>query len=438
MDLPVDPHLIAEEAAVVTRPGGRADLVATVISQALSTASNAIVSVVASFALTSSDFGALTLSLIVFRLSLMATDGVVGSVLLIKVPQLAPDDAEQLSAAGRRTTVALGIVGALIAFILAITVLRNGPLVAPFLAIAAFLPALLLHETLRVQAFALRRPNVAVGGDAIWVALGGSGAIAMSILVDPVTAWQLLSVWSIGALVGAVFMTLRLRTRERSRATSVRGYLRAHRHLAGAYLADNVVAIGSGELASIAISAGLGYGKLGAWRTASIVYSPLDPLRLAVMSWAVPRATSARSTPAAVRKDFLRLGFYLGGFTLVFVVPCGLLAVKIADLSDPTSAWAGITPLIVPAAILTVTRAFAIPFGYLLRIEERSRLLVRMRLVDGLTLTAVIVLASTTTLTVVAWSYAIHRAVFAVAWMIASQRPTLAADDITYNEQAGA
>ena len=365
----------------------------------------------------------MTLALIVYRLTLMTTDGAVGSVLLVRIPRLDSDAGDELASAGRRATLAFGLVIGLLAIGLSASVLSGGPLAAPFLTIGLFLSPLLLHETLRVQAFAMQRPSDAVWGDAVWVGIGGTGVLALALFVDGVSSWQLLAVWSAGALAGAWVMRRRL-ARSESRATmTVRRYLTEHRRLAGAFLTDNVVSVGSVELASVAVSAGLGIGALGRWRTSSIVFSPLDPLRAAVISWAVPRATSSGQPQTQVRAEFRKLGIILGILTAVLTIPLGLLALKISDLSDGSSAWANIQSLIVPAAILTIVRAFSGPFAYLLRIEERSSAIVRLRLFDGISLIIAIGAATTASLTVVAWTFAIQRIVMGVIWFVASQHP---------------
>lgn len=418
MQPPSGPESGAPQQSKVSRP-----LVLSVGSQSLSAVSNAFVSLVASFALTSSEFGAMSLALIVYRLTLMTTDGAVGSVLLVRIPRLDPDSADELASAGRRATLASGLVVGLIAIGLSISVLRGGPLAAPFLTIGIFLPPLLLHETLRVQAFAIQRPIDAVWGDAVWVGIGGPGVLALALLVDGVSSWQLLAVWSAGALAGAWVMRRRLSRRKRGAPMSVRQYFSEHRRLAGAFLTDNVVSVGSVELASVAVSAGLGIGALGRWRTSSIVFSPLDPIRAAVISWAVPRATSSGQSQAGVRAEFRRLGITLGVLTAVLAVPLGVLAMKISDVSGDSSAWANIQSLIVPAAILTVARAFSGPFAYLLRIEERSSAIVRLRLLDGVSLVIAVGAAATVSLTVVAWTIAIQRIVMSIVWFVASQHP---------------
>lgn len=417
------------ETGAQKQPSGSRRLLLSVGSQGLSAVSNAIVSLVASFALTSSEFGAVTLALIIYRLTLMTTDGMVGSVLLVRIPRLTPDDADDLASAGRRATLAFGLIIGLVAIGLSASLLSGGPLATPFLTIGVFLPPLLLHETLRVQAFATQRPVDAVWGDAVWVGIGGAGVIALAVFIDGVQSWQLLSVWSIGALAGAWVMSRRLNSGERKATMTVRRYLSEHRRLTGAFLTDNIVSVGSVELASVAVSAGLGIGALGRWRTSSIVFSPLDPLRLAVVNWAVPRATSSGQSQSQVRAEFRKLGIILGVLTAVSAVPLGLLALKISDLSGESSAWANIQGLIVPAAILTIVRAFSGPFAYLLRIEERSSAMVRLRLFDGVSLMIAVGIATTTSLTIVAWTFAVQRIVMSVIWFVASQHPASLRDD---------
>lgn len=212
-----------------------------------------------------------------------------------------------------------------------------------FLALAFLLVPMLLQDAVRMHAFALQKPHVAILSDAGWFVVQGLGFLFVS------TAAGAATVWAVGGLCGLLVARpwlLRVRRARRAIGASVVSAVLEYLALVGLGYATPLLAA--------PIITVLGVGAL---QGAGVIRGPII---LLVQGLIVHRMSGPPVGPGTSLREAYRLSATTLGVTAVCIPPLILLQ----DVYGPFllgSTWPSVDPLIVPA-ILTMV-AGSLSFG---------------------------------------------------------------------------
>jgi O-antigen/teichoic acid export membrane protein len=360
--------------------------------QALSSASNFLVSVVAARWLPPAQFGYVAIAIVytyAFTAVLRAT---VSEPILVFLPITARDRASAYAAKGLGSSFLLGLVA--IALAIPILAARPGEL-PPFLALA--MPALCLlalQDTYRYLAFATANGWYAVASDAAW--LVGQGAFfGVAALLNGGGGPAVVGGWTFGMASGLVVAVVLLRIRPTLRA--VIEWLRETRPY-WAWMLSGVVTTNTLLLAQLVlVSALLGPATAGGIRAAQLIATPVNILLLSVQLVLVPQfarlaALGQPDSNRQVRTKCLHGAWQLG---ILVAVPVALIYLARIPLLGQLfgSSYQQYSYLVGPLLTATIALALSIPAGSALRAMQRTRQLFVVSAIAAVTGTVALLFA---------------------------------------------
>lgn len=254
-----------------TTPRGLVDRqgLAALTSSAVSSATNAAMTLGAAALLTTRDFGAFSLVVMVALLAANITNGFTGEVRLSLPATLGTggrDITREVLGTSVFVSTALGVLSALVAAVVAATWL-GGLDWAVVAGLGVSIPATSIHATARSVAFATREADVALRLDLGWALVVVTGlAIAFTFEVAA-TSLGMVAVWSAGA-GGALAASKYRPAIAASKPIDARSWLADHWRL-GASLAYNTgIAQATLQAVALAVGALVGLAALGGLRLA--------------------------------------------------------------------------------------------------------------------------------------------------------------------------
>lgn len=225
------------------------------------------------------------------------------------------------------------VIGAVATVVLVPVLVRIDP---SFLTLSVLLLPVLLQDAVRMHAFAVQKPHVALLSDAVWLVVQVVGFLFVS------TAASTASVWAIGGLCGLLVARpwlIRVRLRRRPIRASVVSAVLEYLALVGLGYATPLLAAPIITLLGVAALQGAGVIR--------------GPIILLVQGLIVHRMSGPPIGPKTCFREAFRLSATTLGTTVVCIPPLVLLK----DFYGPFllgSTWPSVDPLLLPAILTMV------------------------------------------------------------------------------------
>ena len=315
--------------------------------QAVSSLTNAAVSIYAARSLTAAHFGAFSLAYVTYSFALNASRGLATDPLMVRFS--GTDVPTWRRAVGRCTGTAtvVGLAGG--AVVLGVAALFSGTARFAFLALGLTLPGLLLQDSWRYSFFALGRGSRAFLNDLIWALVMVPGLLFLRATHHEEVFWFVF-VWGASATVAALVGPLQARVIPR--LTAIRSWVRDHRDLGPRYLAENTANSAASQLRLYGVGIILGLAAVGYVQAALTLMGPFMVIFMGFSLVTVPEAARIlRRSPRHLRLFCLLVGGGLAlaalgwGAALLVALPRGLGQWLLGPI------WRPAYPLVLPVAI---------------------------------------------------------------------------------------
>ncbi|TYP87192.1 hypothetical protein [Blastococcus xanthinilyticus] len=293
------------------RGGKLASKAATFADQAISSASNMLLSVSIASNVSASVFGEFAIIYSIYWLLLGGTRAAVLDPLLITRTNVLKGAPVHLVAAASATLV--GALGIPVGLLLLAT-----PLDTAWVVFFLGLPVLLLQDALRYIGFLEQRPGRAVLLDGVWlVVMVVATVLAMTGAISGTAA--VLALWVLGALLADVIGLAAFRLRREP--LRLRARLRAMWPVSGPLLGDFALSSGSGQLTVFVLPLVASTALLGSLKAAQVANGPLNITVAAASVICLPMVANAVDSGGG-RAAALRIGRFaslaLAGVAVVY------------------------------------------------------------------------------------------------------------------------
>jgi O-antigen/teichoic acid export membrane protein len=422
-------------AASGRRPlAGRAAWVMT--SQALSSLSNFVLTVVVARSVDQEAFGWFALAFSAYALTVSFARAAVGQPLAVRFgADAARRQVESAAAAGAACVV--GVAGGVAAAAAGVIVQLTGGAGGALLVMGAALPVVILQDLWRYVFITAAQPRRAAANDLVWLGVQTVLFGALFAGTSP-SAPPLVAAWGIAALVASAYGVRQSRMFP-SLAGGI-GYLRRHRDLGGVLVLETVVHLGSAYLVMFALAPVIGAAGLGALRGAQALFGPYTLIVAGLLAAGPAEAGRLRAEGGRRWVTWLRLA------SSGLVVAALAFGTVLALLPDPVGeavlgdTWQSARPLIAPFTVGAVGLGAA--FGGLvgLRVVEAKRDILRITgLANGAAAIASVGAGLVGGLLPAAWASALAPWIYAAgAWRVVAgarsapeESPTRGGDDGT-------
>jgi hypothetical protein len=319
-----------------------------VADQAVSSASNVLVSLAAAHALGGPGFGAFSLAFVTYAVVLNASRGLATDPLLVRFSGVAADRWREAVAGATATALAVGLVCGGGCVLLGL--ILPGYVGPAFVALGVCLPGLTLQDSWRFAFFAAGRGRHALVLDLIWTVLMIAGLLAL-VLAHAESVASCLLVFGASAAPAAAYGLLL--SGVRPRLGLVVPWVREHQRLGARYLIENVAVGLSRQLRFVAVGAAAGLAAVGTVRAAEILMGPFLVILMGIAQVAVPEASQVlRTAPRRLGRFCLLIGGVqagvaaLWGATMLVVLPLGVGPLLLGE-----DVWHGTLPLVIPCTL---------------------------------------------------------------------------------------
>lgn len=244
-----------------------------VADQAISSLSNFAFSLAVARTLNLYDFGAFSVALSAYYLSISVSRALATDPLIARYSSESPVNRKLGRAAATGTAMMTGLL--LGCLLLLVGLSLGGALGLALAAVAAFLPLLVLQDAFRFTYFAAGDSRSAFLIDGIWTGLTLLGLFLISMIgfdsvLVPICVWG-------GSAVASVLVAM-FRSRIVPRIDWTRRWLTKHRDLASAYVTEAILNTGGYQLSILSIGAVAGLATMGSIRSAILLFGPLNIL----------------------------------------------------------------------------------------------------------------------------------------------------------------
>ncbi|MFI7586448.1 hypothetical protein ACIB24_05180 [Spongisporangium articulatum] len=356
--------------------GGRRALW-TFADQALSSLTNAVLSVVVALLVSSSDFGAFSLALLTFSFVVGLTRAVVAEPFMVRFS--AVDPRTRSGGAGRATGAALSVGLVAGAICLAVAALLDGSARTAYLALALSLPGLCVQDVWRHTFFAAGRPAAAALNDAVWTVLQFA-ALGWLIVVGTESVFAITLAWGASATAAAVLGVTQSGVRPRLGATW--HWLRETRDLNVHLGLGFVLNQGAIQVATYAVAAIVGLAGSGALRGAQVLLGPLNLVFAGFGAFVLPLLARRVAAGQPLLKIAVPCSVVLGLGTSLWV---GILVLLPDSLGEKVlgDSWAGASEVMLPSGLVLVALALCLGASNSLVALSRADLMLRITLVQA-------------------------------------------------------
>jgi hypothetical protein len=366
------------------RAGARSEIV-PIVDQPVSSASNFALNTFVARASTAPMFATFTIASTAY----IVLQGALRGGLHLRL--LAHPDANTRRHAVPRLLLAVTIIAVMLGGAMGVTLLFGR---APAAAVLCFvLPVVLLQDAQRFAAFVTRRDTDALLSDSAWLVATILLIAGWSALGGELTPMVVTSLWAAGAAF-AVSILLMRRYAPGRRGVSVQSWNSSRTAAAGSgeFLLAAGVTYGAPLLAAIA------YGSSGvaAMRASFVFFAPCLALLPGLNTPAIRVMGKARSDDVRPAQHALAGLLAIGAALAVIVLIAGRSVFGPLLLGD---LWLMTAPVIAPAALFIVARFIELPAYGAVRVNDRTRSLLTLRIV-----TSVLVLAAFVGAMVAGWS----------------------------------
>jgi O-antigen/teichoic acid export membrane protein len=356
-----------------------------VVDQALSSATNLGIAILAGRLLGPAGLGVIFLGFSTYLFALSFVRALITEPFVVAT---AAFDRAQREAATRACMILVIVAAiALSALMAVIGLVVADPLGRSLLVFAPWVAVALVQDQWRSVLFRDQRGAAAAFNDGVWAA----GMIAMLPFAWAFPHdWSIAATWGVGAGVAAVVGLWQVRLRPSRLADAARWWKRELRRL-GSWLAiENIILTAGSQATVILLAAELGASDLGGIRAVEVLFAPMTLIGEAFAFPGVPILSRALATSAANARQWawklglgaaILVGFYLG-------VAGPFSAQVLSRVFGPE--FAIFTSLVLPIALAQLLRAASTGFSVLLKADRRVHAIVACR---AITTAVVLVLA---------------------------------------------
>jgi O-antigen/teichoic acid export membrane protein len=321
-----------------------------VADQALSSVTNFAIGLLVARSISIAEFGAFSLALAAYRLSLNASRALATEPLGVRFSQVGAAEWRRATQAATGLAATIGLLAALVC--LGVGVGLGDSRGDAFVALALWMPSLLVQDAWRYAFFAIGRGGQAFLNDLVWaVALVPS--LGILVLAGNRSTAAFMLAWGGAGGAAAVAGIVQARVVPDPRRTL--SWLREQGDLSSRYLFELLAVSGSLQLSFYGIGAIAGLAAVGTIRAAELLLGPLNVLTLGVGIMAVPEA--ARALRVSLRR-LMRVALVTSGVLTSTVLIWGVLILVLPTrigVAILGGAWAPgrqvVTPLIVLQAL---------------------------------------------------------------------------------------
>jgi len=324
-----------------------------VADQAVSSLTNAAVSIYVARTLGAVQFGAFSLAYVTYAFALNASRGLSTDPLMVR---FSGADIPTWRGAVRDCTGTATVVGLVAgSCVLAATGLLNGTTKAAFLALGLTLPGLMLQDSWRYSFFTLGRGSQAFLNDMIWAVTLLPTLVLLRKTGHANVFWFVFA-WGATAAIGAAVGPLQARVIPK--LSGIWAWLSQHRDLGFRYLAEGTSSSASIQLRSYGMGLILGLAAVGYLGAATTLMGPITILFLGMALVTIPEAARiVRLSPQHLTPFCLLVSAGLGvagfawGIMLLVALPRGFGEWLLGPI------WRPSYPLVLPQALSVVGQA---------------------------------------------------------------------------------
>lgn len=399
---------------LLTKLGGN------LFDQMLSALSNVVLSILVARSVDAAGFGSFSIAFLIYGMAFAAMKSLVGQPLQIKFSAAPQDELRERMSQGAGTTLTVSVV---IALGVALGGLGAGAATGEaLLALAVWLPSLLVQDYCRMAFFAAGRPWSAALIDGIWAAVQ-FGLLAVLLLNGSHSLTLLIGAWGLGATVSAVVGLLLLRVSLRVSKTFT--WMREQANLSRYLLAEYILGLGAVQVGILLIALITSEADVGAIRAAQVLLGPLGIVGIAAFQFTVPEIARRIDWPAKRLQLFAAL--VSGGLLLVHVTYVSALLVMPPEWGTALfgDSWHGAALVLLPMCLSSCFSCMANgPAGVLYGLGW-ARETFRINLIKG-PLIVVLLLGATWSWGVIgsAWAFAAIEAIILPFWVFTLIRAT--------------
>jgi O-antigen/teichoic acid export membrane protein len=350
-----------------------------VADQAVSSVTNAAVSIYVARELGAVQFGAFGLAYVTYSFALNASRGLATDPLVVRFS--GAEGASWRRAVARASGTALTVGFAVGACVLVAAVMLQGTARLAFIALGITLPGLMLQDSWRYAFFALGRGRGACLNDAVWALTMIPGLVFLR-ESGHANVFTFVLTWGIAGNIAAAVGPLQ--TRVLPRVSAGWNWVSQHRDLGPRYLAENTANSGGAQLRTYGVGLMLGLASVGYVSASNTLMGPFVVIMMGISLVTVPEAARLlRRSPQHLRLYCLLCGAVLAvaamgwGITLLVALPRGLGHWLLGPIWRPTY------PLMLPVAIGVAGTCFSDGASAGLRALGASRRSLRAQIITS-------------------------------------------------------
>jgi O-antigen/teichoic acid export membrane protein len=324
--------------------------------QAVSSLTNAAVSLYIARALGAAQFGAFSLAYVTYSFALTASRGLATDPLLVRYSSVEVKAWKRAVAASTGTATVMGLITGTVS--LMIGAATSGTTRLAFIALGLTLPGLLLQDAWRYSFFALGKGGRAFANDAVWALTLLIGLLALKVTHHQTVFWYVLT-WGITGCIGGLVGPLQAKVTPR--LIGVAEWVHITRDLGPRYLMENTANSGSAQLRIYFLGFVTGLTAVGYVQEGSLLMGPFFVIFMGISLVTVPEAArTLRRSPAHLKRYCVLVGAALcllalsWGVLLMIALPHGL-----GSLLLKGDNWKPVYGL-VPAMVISMMGACAI------------------------------------------------------------------------------
>ena len=294
-----------------------------VADQALSSLTNAALSVLVARSVDAHSFGAFAVCFTAYSLVIGVNRAFISDPLTVRFSDATH---ESFGAARRHALAAAAAVGAGASAILLVGALtQSGDLQDALLVLALTMPGLTVQDALRLSFITEGRPRAAALNDFFWgvLQIGGVGVLLFT-GVSSVAVFVF--VWGAAAGVAALYGIVRTRALPAVRGT--RRWVGQQLDLSGFFVAEFTAATGSFQAAFLLVGAIGEVADVGSLRGAQVLLGPLNVAFYGFTFFATPELVRRKALP---RRTHVASAFALSGSLLTLTLVWGTLLLQPPD-----------------------------------------------------------------------------------------------------------
>ncbi|RKR73552.1 hypothetical protein [Frondihabitans australicus] len=305
----ITPQLDEKSGEQATPAGGlRRRAIWIIADQALSSLSNAGLTIGVARVVSDTQYGAFALAFTVYSLTLALSQSVTNQVLVIGYSAADSPKRHRAAMAGAGSAVVVGLAATVILVVAGLLV--GIPVRETLIADAIVLPGLLLQDFWRTVFVAFGAPRKAFVNDLIWTVLWALAfAVLIALHIDMAAVYFL--AWGLTGVAAAVYGIRQAGARPA--LGRARLWLLGHRDISVPSFANTLSAMGAIQVGFLIIASIGGVEVVGALRASQTLLGPLNIIGFALSAFAVPEI---------VRRDLRARGLILAavGLSGVLVV----------------------------------------------------------------------------------------------------------------------